>query len=158
VTRIVPVVAVRALSICWGKPARRRGRIAIGFSEALPMTDFNFVLLYVENPAVSADFYAGLLGKPPVEAAPTFVMFALESGMMLGLWSRLTVQPPPTAAGGGEIAIALADRAAVEALHDSWRGRGVAILQPPTDMVFGHTFVATDPDGHRLRVFAAPAA
>jgi hypothetical protein len=24
--------------------------------------------------------------------------------------------------------------------------------------VFGHTFVATDPDGHRLRVFAAPAA
>jgi hypothetical protein len=79
VTRIVPAVAVRALSICWGKPARRRGRIAIGFSEALPMTDFNFVLLYVENPAVSADFYAGLLGKPPVEAAPTFVMFALES-------------------------------------------------------------------------------
>jgi hypothetical protein len=27
-------------------------------------------------------------------------------------------------------------------------------VQPPTDMDFGRTFVALDPDGDRLRVFA----
>jgi len=33
----------------------------------------------------------------------------------------------------------------------------VSILQGPTDMEFGRTFVGLDPDGHRLRIFA-PAA
>jgi len=31
------------------------------------------------------------------------------------------------------------------------------VAQKPVDMDFGHTFVALDPDGHRLRVFAAAA-
>jgi catechol 2,3-dioxygenase-like lactoylglutathione lyase family enzyme len=117
------------------------------------MTDFNFVLLYVDDPAASAVFYAALLGRKPVEEAPTFVMFALESGVRLGLWSRTTVAPAPDAAGGSEIAIAVSGRAAVEALHGAWRGRGVTIIQAPTDMAFGRTFAAVDPDGHRLRVF-----
>jgi hypothetical protein len=43
------------------------------------MTDFNFVLLYVASPAVSAGFYADLLGRPPVESSPTFAMFAMQS-------------------------------------------------------------------------------
>lgn len=36
------------------------------------MTDPNFVLLYVDRPEASADFYAGLLEKTPVERSPTF--------------------------------------------------------------------------------------
>ena len=32
--------------------------------------------------------------------------------------------------------------------------RGIEILQKPTRMDFGFTFVGLDPDGHRLRVFA----
>ena len=82
------------------------------------MPDPNFVLLYVDNPPSSAAFYADLLGKQPVESSPTFAMFALSSGVMLGLWSRKTVQPAATsAAGGGELAIAVADRDAVETTH-----------------------------------------
>jgi predicted enzyme related to lactoylglutathione lyase len=118
------------------------------------MSDPNFILLYVDNPTASGEFYAGLLGRKPVEAAPTFVMFALDSGVMLGLWSRKTVAPEPTPAGGGEIAFSVADKAAVQKLHAEWRGRGLHIIQPPTDMDFGHTFTAVDPDEHRLRVFA----
>ena len=121
------------------------------------MTDFNFVLLYVDDAAASAAFYADLLGREPVEAAPTFAMFAMSSGVMLGLWSRQTVLPPPDAPGGSEIAIAVADGDAVDAMHGAWSRRGLTIIQPPTDLVFGRTFVAIDPDGHRLRVFA-PAA
>jgi catechol 2,3-dioxygenase-like lactoylglutathione lyase family enzyme len=118
------------------------------------MSDPNFILLYVDNPAASAEFYSGLLGRAPVEASPTFVMFALDSGVMLGLWSQKTVAPDATPPGGGELAFAVPDNAAVKALHNEWRNRGLHIIQPPTDMDFGHTFTAVDPDEHRLRVFA----
>lgn len=128
------------------------------------MPDPNFVILYVENPLASTAFYAGLLGRAPVEASPTFVMYALEAGVMLGLWSRYGVAPavtPPASTGlsaGGELAFTVADGAAVRTIHEDWVGRGLTIVQAPTEMEFGHTFVALDPDGHRLRVFApAPA-
>ncbi len=123
------------------------------------MADPNFIILYVDNPIASADFYAELLGKPPVESSPTFAMFALPSGVMLGLWSRHTVEPPAAAALGGssEIAFAVESKDKVSSLHDAWTGRGLRVAQKPIDMDFGHTFVALDPDGHRLRVFAAEA-
>jgi catechol 2,3-dioxygenase-like lactoylglutathione lyase family enzyme len=115
----------------------------------------NFVILYVENPPASATFYADLLGQPPVEASPTFALFALRSGVMLGLWSRHTVEPAAAAAGGGaELAVTVDDDAAVDATCADWTRRGLPIAQAPTQMDFGRTFVALDPDGHRLRVFA----
>jgi catechol 2,3-dioxygenase-like lactoylglutathione lyase family enzyme len=119
--------------------------------------DPNFVLLYVERPAESAAFYADLLGRPPADSSPTFAMFALASGVMLGLWARHTVEPAASGTGGGELAFAVADVATMHALHADWEKRGLTIIQPPTDMDFGRTFAALDPDGHRLRVFV-PAA
>jgi predicted lactoylglutathione lyase len=32
---------------------------------------------------------------------------------------------------------------------------GADVLQKPTQMDFGYTFTVADPDGHRLRAFAA---
>jgi predicted enzyme related to lactoylglutathione lyase len=117
--------------------------------------NINFVILYVDNPTASAAFYADLLGRPPVEASPTFAMFAMDSGVMLGLWSRHTVAPAATAGGGTEIAFIVPD---VDAVHADWSARGLTIVQAPTSMDFGYTFVALDTDGHRLRVFnPAPA-
>ena len=122
------------------------------------MTDPNFVILYVKNPSASAAFYADVLGRAPVEASPTFVMFALSSGVMLGLWLRDNVAPAADAApGGAELAITVGDADAVRATYADWSRRRLKIAQPPTAMDFGFTFVALDPDGHRLRVFA-PAA
>ena len=115
------------------------------------MPDLSFILLYVDNPAASAEFYAGLLGHAPVDASPNFVMFAIKDGLMLGLWSRHTVEPAASSGGGGEIAFTTDD---VDGTHAQWRDRGLVIAQPPTDLDFGRTFVALDPDGHRLRVFA----
>jgi len=115
----------------------------------------NFILLYVDSPKGSGDFYTSLLGREPVETSPTFVMFALEGGLMLGLWSRHTVKPVPAATGGGsEIGIAVDDAAAVDTACAAWKARGVKIIQEPTEMDFGRTFVGLDPDGHRVRVFA----
>ena len=119
------------------------------------MSDTNFILLYVDNPEVSARWYADLLGRPPVEASPTFVMFPLNSDLMLGLWSRHHVEPPAVGSpGASEIAFTKPDADAVRSTYADWVERGVRIAQPPTAMDFGFTFTAADLDGHRLRVFA----
>ncbi|MEP6942244.1 MAG: VOC family protein [Betaproteobacteria bacterium] len=119
------------------------------------MPEANFVILYVESPAASVTFYEDLLGRPPIESSPTFAMFTLHGESMLGLWSRSTVEPLPAAApGGSEIGLTVDRAATVDAVHDDWHRRGIVIAQPPTTMDFGRTFVALDPDGHRLRVFA----
>lgn len=122
------------------------------------MPDFSFVLLYVANPPKSAAFYADLLGRPPIETSPTFAMLPLREGVMLGLWSRKTVEPAAENSGqDSEVAFTVPDADAVRATHGDWSRRGLTIAQAPAAMDFGTTFVALDPDGHRLRVFA-PAA
>ena len=119
------------------------------------MPDVNFILLYVDSPAASAAFYENLLGGPPVENSPTFAMFAMKSGIMLGLWKREGVEPAPAAGMfGGELAFAVESDATVSALHADWSSKGLTIAQQPIRMDFGFTFTALDPDGHRLRAFA----
>jgi catechol 2,3-dioxygenase-like lactoylglutathione lyase family enzyme len=118
----------------------------------------NFVLLYVDDPTASAAFYTAILGHAPIEASPTFAMFALPSGVLLGLWSKHTVEPAaPPSFGGSELAFTVDDNHAVRTKYAEWCARGLPIAQPPTDLDFGYTFVALDPDGHRLRVFAPGA-
>jgi catechol 2,3-dioxygenase-like lactoylglutathione lyase family enzyme len=122
------------------------------------MPDTNFIILYVDSPAASAAFYVDLLGHAPVEASPTFALFAQQSGVKLGLWSRRAVEPAATTPGGGtELAFAVDSDATVTSMHIEWARRGLPILQAPVRMDFGYTFVASDPDGHRLRVFAPRA-
>src|SRR5262245_37666959 len=119
------------------------------------MNEPTYVILYVKDAPASAAFYSELLGRTPVEASPNFSMFVLSSGVKLGLWSRHDVAPAATAPpGGAELAIALPDAEAVRTAHDDFSRRKLPIAQGPTAMDFGYTFVALDPDGHRLRVFA----
>jgi len=121
--------------------------------------DPNFVILYVKNVPVSSAFYQGLLGRPPAEASPNFAMFPLGSGVVLGLWAQHDVKPAPAAApGGSELCIAAGGIEAVDALHREWSGCGIPIIQAPTRMDFGYTFVGCDPDGHRIRVFFPASA
>ena len=119
-------------------------------------TNLGFVLLCVADPGVSAEFYGRILDAQPVEQSPTFAMFALPSGVNLGLWMRATAAPAITAQpGASERSLVERD---VDRFHDDWAAHGIPILQPPIEMEFGRTFVALDPDGHRLRVLWPAAA
>ena len=118
------------------------------------MSDISFVLLYVENVAASEAFYARALGRRAVDSSPTFAMLPAGPGLMLGLWRRDGVAPKANAPGGSEVAFALENDAAVDSAFAQWRERDARIAQTPTAMDFGYTFVALDPDGHRVRVFA----
>ena len=114
-----------------------------------------YILLFVDDPARSAQFYRRILGAEPVESSATFVLFACESGLKLGLWSRHTAEPRPTAgAGAMDVGFSVAERTEVDRIFRRWTEEGVTIAQEPTEMDFGMSFVGLDPDGHRLRVFA----
>ncbi|MBH1962729.1 MAG: VOC family protein [Comamonadaceae bacterium] len=113
----------------------------------------HFVILYVHNPVNSARFYELLLGCAPIEASDTFAMFKLDSGMLLGLWSRHAVEPATGIGSGTELVFAKDSVQAVDATYSDWVARGLSVLQTPREMEFGYTFTAADPDGHRLRVY-----
>lgn len=122
------------------------------------MLNPTYVLLYVDDALASARFYEDLLGAKPVEAAPTFVLFVLPTGLKLGLWTRQSVEPKATAASGSaELAFSLPSAQAFRDTYDGLRHRQLPIAQELTEMDFGTTFVTLDPDGHRLRFFV-PAA
>lgn len=119
------------------------------------MKNPDFIILFVENPLGSAEFYRGLLGAEPVESSPTFALFVLSTGLKLGLWSRHTALPAVTAqSGSSEVCFLLENAAEVDRTYSDWTKRGLSVLQTPVEMDFGYTFVVTDPDGHRLRAYA----
>ncbi len=112
---------------------------------------FNLILLFVNSPTKSANFYGKLFGIVPREESPTFALFCFSNGMQLGLWSKHTAEPSVTAKPGAtELSFETDD---VNALYSSWTKEKISIAQEPTDMDFGRTFVALDPDGHRIRAY-----
>lgn len=119
------------------------------------MLNSRLIVLYVADVAKSAAFYAELFDRQPVQRAENFAMFPLPP-LMLGLWTRSDAAPVAAGAPGAmELDFGVSDRQAVTTCHADWKARGLRIAQEPTEMDFGYTFVALDPDGHRLRVMAA---
>ncbi len=117
------------------------------------MRTLNYLLLAVRSPRESAKLYTKLLGREPVENSETFVLFVLPTGLKIGLWIANEIEPSPKAPGGIEISFTETSREAVLATYREWKELGLKVVQEPTDMDFGFTFVVEDPDGHRLRPF-----
>lgn len=110
-----------------------------------------FVLLFVTNPEKSSLFYKDFFEIKPVEESPTFVIFALKNGVMLGLQSKTSAKPcVEVPAGALEICFPNEN---VDTLYEEWVKKNVTVAQKPIDMPFGRTFVILDPDGHRIRVY-----
>ncbi|HEY3755545.1 MAG TPA: VOC family protein [Opitutaceae bacterium] len=118
----------------------------------------NFIILYVKDPAASAAFYSRLLNRPVLEASPNFAVVNLNPGTTLGLWDAEDVDPKPKFGTGfsTELCFPAESDTEVDNVHASWSGQ-TDIAQAPVRKEFGYTFVATDPDGHRLRVLHGPA-
>lgn len=113
----------------------------------------NLLILYVANPVVSSKFYENLFNKKPDFVVPTWAAFSFENGLNLGLWS--TQAPDFVSCGEGnrsELSFMVEDTQRVDALYRQCLSSGIQIEQEPKQAVFGKTFVALDPDGHRIRV------
>ncbi|KTD10804.1 bleomycin resistance protein [Legionella gratiana] len=117
--------------------------------------DPNLVLFYVSNIENSTHFYSELLNVQPIHTEPDYAMFLLKPGLRLGLWSQNSVKPAPTIFGGGsEFAIQVVDEQTIDELFENYQNKNFRMIQEPTNMDFGYTFVTCDPDDHRIRFFS----
>lgn len=117
------------------------------------MPNIDYLLLAVKDPQRSAKLYDQIFGVAPVESSPSFVLYVLPTGFKVGLWAAREVQPTPKPAGGVELSLSLPDEPSVQRTYAAWKALGLEVVQEPTRMDFGFTFVVADPDGHRLRPF-----
>ena len=103
------------------------------------MPDFcpNSIILYVADVDLSTAFYSRILGRGPQETFEGFAVFALSRAVTLCLQEAAAIEPAAEPhVGGSELSLS------------------VPMMLEPTELDFGYTFVAVDPDGHRLRVCA----
>ena len=120
------------------------------------MNSPSLILLYVADPEASRLFYEKLLGQAASESYPTYVAFELGNGLSLGLWSTKAASFVSSGTGHrSELAFTAENDEAVDQLYQRYVEAGIPIEQEPMTAVFGRTFVALDPDGHRLRVCTA---
>ncbi len=113
----------------------------------------NLLIFYVKNPLESAVFYENIFRTKPVAAFPTYVAFAFANGFNFALWSTAAKDFVSSGSGNlSEIVFMVPDELEVQRLRKLWDSLGVAIEQDLFEAVFGLTFVALDPDGHRIRV------
>ena len=121
------------------------------------MTTFvpNSVILYVSDVEASTAFYRRILDHEPIETYPGFSVFKLSDDMTLGLQAADEIEPVAEPyVGGAELSLSNVEHADVDRLHAQWEMLSIPMVLEPTVLEFGYTFVATDPDGHRLRVCA----
>lgn len=96
-------------------------------------------------------FYQDILGIKPREECSVWVAFELPNGIVFGLWSRYIACPRVEAApGASEISFLVDD---VDQVYEDWGKKHVTIAQMPENMGLLRSFVALDPDGHRIRIY-----
>lgn len=115
----------------------------------------NMIAFYVTNIKVSVEFYQQLLETSPLEQSDAFAMFALPSGLLLGLWLKDTVEPKVSTLGTeAELIFSFACGSDVDKHYQLLQQKKIKLVQSLSMMDFGYTFVVCDPDNHRIRYFS----
>lgn len=113
----------------------------------------NLILFYVKDPIESASFYEKIFEQKPLTLFPTYAAFSFENGLSFALWSSKAKDFISEGKGSrSELAFLVSSQDEVYRLRKQWSELGVVIEQDLFEAVFGLTFVALDPDGHRIRV------
>ncbi|MBJ7536099.1 VOC family protein [Marinomonas transparens] len=115
----------------------------------------NFPIFYVDDVQVSVDFYRPLFERDPVDQQGSFALFVSESGNKFGLWAWQDVFPKANkvAHASMEVAFEVSNLITLQIHYRKWSELGVEMIQGMSVTDFGTSFMALDPDGHRLRVF-----
>ena len=113
----------------------------------------NLFFFYVNDPIKSADFYEKIFQLKPETKFPSYAAFTFPNGLTFALWSK-TAKDFVSAGSGhnSELAFMVPHEDEVRRLREAWGTLGISIEQDLFRAVFGLTFVALDPDGHRIRV------
>ncbi len=117
------------------------------------METLNQLILYVEDIEKSRLFYQALLEIKPLAIHPNYVAFMLPSGLLFSLWSSSAVNYVSGGTGHRfELSFMVKTEQEIHDIKKRWQSLNITIEQDIAKATFGLTFVALDPDGHRMRV------
>jgi catechol 2,3-dioxygenase-like lactoylglutathione lyase family enzyme len=117
----------------------------------------DYTVIFVRDMDAMRRFYEDILGFRLLrELSPGWMEYRVGENTLALAKPRLTAADVPTPSGSASLQLAFKVSAAeVDQCADELVRRGVDILSPPTDQVFGHrTLFFRDPDGNLLEVFA----
>jgi catechol 2,3-dioxygenase-like lactoylglutathione lyase family enzyme len=117
----------------------------------------DYTVIFVRDMAAMRRFYKDVLGFPLLrELSPAWIEYRVGDNTLALARPRLTAADAPTPNGSASLQLAFRVSAPeVDQCADELERRGVTLLSPPTDQVFGHrTLFFRDPDGNLLEVFA----
>lgn len=113
----------------------------------------NLFLTYVSDAQVSAAFYSDLFDMQPSFVSPRYVAFEISPDVLFAVWTGHTALLDGQAPRTSELGLMLDGGAnRIDETYQLWNSKGIDIVEPPYDDVFGRTFVAADPDGNLIRV------
>lgn len=113
----------------------------------------NLFLIGVSDAASATTFYSDLFEIEPTFVSPRYVAFEVGPGVLFALWTGYREQVLASAPRTSEVGLMVPGQAsAIDELFASWVQKGVQVVQPPHEAVFGRTFVISDPDGNLIRV------
>lgn len=119
------------------------------------MLTIDSIVLYVENVQLSMAFYTRAFECESKLLSPTFAVVEFAKNVKITLKQADALTPTsPIRGGGTELSIPATNRVDLDKLFEKWKQQGVIFAQEREQSVYGINFVALDPDGHRLRVFA----
>lgn len=112
----------------------------------------NLQLVYVSDIARSTSFYKTIFKSEPIFESPRYVAFSVGAEVLFAIWTGGT-KPDRSTPRFSEIGIMLKSNDDVDNLFKEWQQiPNIEIVREPYDEVFGRTFLASDPDGHIIRV------
>ena len=109
----------------------------------------NYLGIVVRDLAAATAFYRDTLGLSVDEAESIpgrFIQFKLDGGAILALQADTAIP------GGQDFEPALLVEDA-DASYAQWRANGVEMIDQPTDMPYGRTFLFRTPEGQVLRAY-----
>ena len=117
----------------------------------------DYTVIFARDMAAMRRFYEGTLGFSLLrELSPSWIEYRVGDNTLALARPSRTAADSPMPSGSASLQLAFKVSAPeVDRCADELVGRGVELLEPPADQVFGHrTVFFRDPDGNLLVVFA----
>ena len=117
----------------------------------------DYTVIFARDMGAMRRFYEDILGFTlRGELSPDWIEYRVGDNTLALARPRLTAADVPTPNGSASLQLAFKVSALeVDQCVDELVRRGVNLLSPPTDQIFGHrTLFFRDPDGNLLEMFA----